>query len=440
MYKFWQNFKTFFGHRLVLELAIIGSIIAFTVNPGSLGDFMRIIGAIFLFNVMIGNYRLDEITAGHLLMLAIFTVMLLINISMPDDMIHHRSYRYFLAVPGTIMAIHCLGKIKMYWEPKISIPIYGGIAVLLLIIQFVTYYTVERVDDSVGLYSNIHHFGSFASLIIPVLFYFFFIENRSWSRLVYSAAIVVAFYLLWESSSRISWLSFFSSILIAILLFLKKLKLLMGLAAFTAISFVAAFVSGFSAIKIRILDILYNWRTEERVTIWTDTLKMLGDNSVMDWLLGHGIGSFRYYFPEYNTFKQGNTVIGWNFPHNVFFQIIFENGLIGLSIILAGVALLLVGLCKGYRLLQNNSDRYLSITIFILFLINSIHCIFTLSFYHKYFLYPLSIICGIALVLLEKTGQNKPLKSLDWFKAFTDFILNKMPVLSRWLPKHKTDT
>jgi len=171
MLSFWQKFKAFFGHRLVLELAIIGSFIAFTINPGSLGDFMRAIGAIFLFSVLVGNYRLNEITEGHLLMLFIFVVMLLINLIMPDDMIHRRSHRYFLAVPGVILAIHCLAKKKVYWDPKKSLLIYGGIAVLALIIQFIAYHTVESIDGSVGLYSHMHHFGSFASLILPVLLY-----------------------------------------------------------------------------------------------------------------------------------------------------------------------------------------------------------------------------------------------------------------------------
>jgi O-antigen ligase len=269
--------------------------------------------------------------------------------------------------------------------------------------------------------------------------FYFFIVSKGWPRMVYMTAMAMAFFLLWESSSRISWLAFFSSILIAMVLFLRRKKLLIGLAGLFSISFAAALVSGFAAIKLRFADIIANWRTEERVTVWTDTLTMLGDNSVKDWVLGHGIGSFRYYFPEYNTFTRGTKIIGWNFPHNIFFQLIFENGLIGLLLIMAGVTLLLLGLWRGYRLLQDKSDRYLLIVTFILFLTNLIHCTFTLSFYHKYFLYPLSVICGIALVLLEKTGQNKPLKALDWFNAFAGLISDRMPVFNRWFPKEKTD-
>ena len=107
---FWRKFKAFLGRRLILELAILGSFIAFTINPGSLGDIMRICGAIFLFNVLIGNYRIGDVTEGHLVVLGIFLIMLLINAFMPDEMIHRRSFRYFLTLPGMILAIHCLSK------------------------------------------------------------------------------------------------------------------------------------------------------------------------------------------------------------------------------------------------------------------------------------------------------------------------------------------
>ena len=439
---FWRKFKALAGHRLILELAILGSFIALALNPGSLGDIMRICGAIFLFNLLIGNYRIGDITEGHLVVLGIFLIVLLINGFMPDEMIHRRSLRYFLTLPGMILAIHCLSK-RTNPDSK-TLLVYSSIALLALIFQFITYYTVERVVnagglESFGVYSNMHHFGSFASLILPIIAYFA-TQVKGWLRLLCVVGIIVAFFLLWESSSRISWLAFFSSILIAILLFLRSRKLLMGLAGFFTMSFIAALFSGVTAIKNRIMDILSNWRTEERVTVWTDTLNMLGDNSVKDWLLGHGIGSFRYYFPDFNTFKVGGKVEDWSFPHNVFFQIIFENGLIGLVTILGGMVLLMIAVWRGYHRLEHTSARYLLVTLFILFWINFIHCALTLSFYHKYFIYPLSVIIGILLILLEKTGQNKPLQSLNWFQGCTNFLTAKMPILNRWLPKRKIDT
>jgi hypothetical protein len=70
---------------------------------------------------------------------------------------------------------------------------------------------------------------------------------------------------------------------------------------------------------------------------------------------------------------------------------------------------------------------------------NFIHAALTLSFYHKYFVYPLSMIVGILLILLEKAGQNKPLKSLDGFRDFINVVVAKMPILNRWLPQRKID-
>ncbi len=441
MLGFWRKFKAFFGHYLILELTIMGSFIAFTINPGSLGDLMRICGAIFLFNMFIGNYRIGDVTEGHLVVLGIFLIIIIVNSFMPDEMIHDRSYRYFLAMPGMILAVHCLSKIK--YPNSRTLLIYSSIAVLALIIQFIAYHTVERVTEpgkleTFSLYSNMHHFGSFASLILPVLFYFA-LQNKGLLRLVGGVCMVGAFYLLWESTSRISWLSFFSSILMSAFVFLRKKILWLSLAGIASVAFMAAFVSGFAVIKSRITDILVNWRTEERVTAWGDTLRMLSDNSFSDWLLGHGIGSFRYYISDYSTLKEYGVPVNWNFPHNFLLQIVFENGIIGLLTISAGLTLLVIGLWRGYSRLANESERYLLVTVFILFWINFIHGALTLSFYQKYFVYPLSMIIGISLILLEKTGQNKPLKSLNWFRGFSNFLRDKTPILNRWLPERNID-
>ena len=416
-----------------MEVAVISGFVAFTINPGSLGDIMRICGVIFLFHLFIGNYRIGEVTMGHLAVLGIFLITLLINGLVPDEMIHSRSYRYFLALPGMILAVHCLSKISKPGSKTLLV--YCSIVMLAVVVHFIAFHTVERVMvrgglETFSLYSNMHHFGSFASLILPVLFYFA-IQNKGLLRLLCGVCMVGAFYLLWESTSRISWLSFFGSVLLAAFVLLRNKKLWLSLAGITAVSFMAAAVSGFAAIKNSISDILINWRTEERLFVWSDTLRMLGDNSFKDWMLGHGIGSFRYYIPGYSTLEVKGKIINWNFPHNFFLQIVFENGVIGLLTISAGVALLQIGLWRGYRRLKSIGDRYLLATIFILFWINFIHGALTLSFYHKYFIYPLSMIIGISLILLEKTGQNRPLESLTWYQSLSDYLMKKLPVLNR---------
>jgi O-antigen ligase len=230
--------------------------------------------------------------------------------------------------------------------------------------------------------------------------------------------ILADLYLLLESSSRIAWLAFFSSIFLTSLIFFKLKQILIGILVFIIIFCLAVAFSGFSDAGNRILEFFAQWRTEERVALWSDTLRLLSENSLQDWIFGHGIGSFRYHFEIFTNTSEASTSIYHVFPHNVFFQIIFENGLIGFSIIFGGIAWLLLSLWRGYSRLQNKNDRNLLIVTSALFWINLVYCGLTQSFYSKFSLYPLSLICGIAFVMLEKASLNKPWHAYELLKRF----------------------
>ena len=225
-------------------------------------------------------------------------------------------------------------------------------------------------------------------------------------------------YLLLESSSRIAWLAFFSSIFLTSLIFFKTKQILISIVLFIIVFCLAAAFSGFSDAGNRILDFFVQWRTEERIALWTDTLRLLSENSLQDWIFGHGIGSFRYHFEIFTKTSEASTSIYHVFPHNVFFQLIFENGLIGFSIIFGGIAWLLLSLWRGYGRLNDNKDQNLIVVTFALLWINLIYYGLTQSFYSKYSLYPLSLILGIAFVLLEKASLNKPWHTWKLLKQF----------------------
>jgi len=125
---------------LILELAVLSSFFGFTIIPGSLGDLMRICGGIFLLNVIAGNYRLKNLTVGHFFALAIFSAILLINLFMPDEMIHGRSLRYFLASPWLIFAIHCLYLNRDKTIFRLPKEIYSSAVLFAVIFQFIAYH------------------------------------------------------------------------------------------------------------------------------------------------------------------------------------------------------------------------------------------------------------------------------------------------------------
>lgn len=416
MHKLLYYIKFVGGHYLLLELAALTSFLGFTLNPGSLGEFMRIAGAIFIFNVLIGNYRLKQLTLGHIIFFAIFMLLLVIHFFVPDATVHRRSVRYFLAFPWLIMAIHCLAIRRSTAEHKLPEFLYLSTVILAVFIQFIAYQFFST-NESWGMYGNFHHFGYFASLTIPLLWYFFPL-SKGRVRFFLALTILADMYLLFESGSRIAWLAFFSSIILTALIFFRLKQMLIGIVLFITISCLAVALSGFSDAGNRILDFFAQWRTEERVALWADTVRLLSENSLPDWIFGHGIGSFRYHFEIFTNTSEASTSIYHVFPHNVFFQIIFENGLIGFSMIFWGVTWMLLSLWRGHSRLRDKDDQNLIIVTFALLWINLVYCGLTQSFYSKFSLYPLSLICGLAFVLLEKASLNKPWHAGQLLKSF----------------------
>lgn len=423
MRKLLYYIKHFGGHYLLLELAVLTSFFGLTLNPGSLGDFMRIGGAIFIFNILIGKYRLKQLTRGHVMFFTTFIFLLAIHFLVPNAAIHHRSVRYFLAFPWLVMVVHCLAVRRSSAEFKLPEFVYLAAVIAAVFIQFIAY-QFFNTGESWGMYGNFHHLGYFASLTIPLLWYFLSIaEGRE--RIFIVLAIFVDMYLLTGSGSRIAWSAFFSSIVLASLIFFKPRQILIGIIIFIIISTLATAFSGFANAWNRIADFWVHWRAEERIALWTDTWRLLSENSLLDWLVGHGIGSFRYRFELFTNTSDLSTSIYHVFPHNVFFQLLFENGLIAFLMVFGGLAWLLLALRRGYSRLTDKKGRNLLVVTFTLLLINLIYCGLTQSFYSKFNLYPLSLICGMAFVLLEKATLNKPWPTWRSLKRYPESNLSR---------------
>ena len=402
----WPKIKTLLAHRLLVELALIGSFLAFSLHPGAIGDFMRICGALFLANLFLRQYRLKNLTIGHIIMLGIVLAVVLLNLLMPADKVHDRSLSYFMAFPGIVLATHLLAK-RAKTENCKEFRTLCLFAILFAVFTQFCVYMIQPKGASFGVYSNLHHLGLFSSVTLPALAFFYF-EFAGWLRLPVLIALLVDFYLLWDSSSRISWLGFFGGITFTLLAFFRKKQLAYFGAVLIVLSLAAAYISGFAHIQSRVQDFMTNWRTEERVFFWTDTLELLKKNSAKDWMLGHGIGSFRYYFSEYSGLTAEKLNLSINYPHNVFLQIIFENGVLGFVIIFGGLFYIPWALWRQVASLTNQHDRALLITTFAAFWIALIHCVLNKSLYSKYVLYSFSIILGTSLVLLERSGKNRP--------------------------------
>lgn len=285
-----------------------------------------------------------------------------------------------------------------------SLPLYASLFSAAIVLQLlVVSFGANR--ETLGTYGNLHRLGLFSSIILPVIAYLMVYTTKPWWRFLLLVAGIMDLYLLFSSGSRVSWVAFLSGAVFTILIFFKGWKKISAILGLFFFSLLVGMIYGLS----RIVDSAYYFIThvmeEERWIIWSDTIKLLKDNSLLDWWIGHGIGSFRYYFQDYATFLYDNK-FSTNFPHNGFLQVLFENGIIGFIIIFGGLGLLMTAFIKAYRTFTIKHTKFFMITVFAVFWIDFSCFLVNESFYSKYIQYSFSVIVGIMMALISKSKQS----------------------------------
>jgi O-antigen ligase len=328
------------------------------------------------------------VTGAHLTVLALIALIVLVNMIAPGGKVHERSLRYVLLLPGMIMACSLfVFQLRDIRGGLLSL-IIAGVLCLCVTGQMVGFW-LYKSKNFFGFYGDQpHHLGLFASLILPLLGWSIF-RLAGWMRVALLPWAMASLFLLWQSGSRISWLVFFSSAMFSSLLFLNPKQFLEIFLCMIALSALTAWLSGVSVIGARIQDLITTFRTEERMSIWPDTVAALKLNSPGEWLFGHGIGSYRSDF-QYAS------------PHNAALQLVFENGILGMLLVVGGFGSLMWALLRSSHRLSHSEDRYLALTLFSLLCIEAGQCLLTKSIYSKYILFTLSLIVGASLVVIEK--------------------------------------
>jgi O-antigen ligase len=255
-----------------------------------------------------------------------------------------------------------------------------------------------------GAYENIHHLGLFASVCISLAGYYVFTSNHPgrWIALLISAA---AFYLLWESSSRISWLAFFLSAMLTTIALPNKKHSLILVMIIAGVTLITAGISGVDNIGSRLEELKNGWRSEERVYIWRDAAELIKQNTFPEWIRGRGIGSFRYFIEDYPGLSMKRLEIQPTFPHNVGIQVLFENGIVGLILMLFGFAAWVLKLWRGIRRDASKEARHLYTLCFFVFWILLFHTLLTKSIYSKYISYLFSMVAGVSFTLGRREGH-----------------------------------
>ncbi len=237
---------------------------------------------------------------------------------------------------------------------------------------------LENNNDR-AFYWNRHFLGQFCLFSLAVFSYAFFTYRSALLRLVWVGMALILIFLLIESKSRPSWIALMATIFPVISIYCQGRLRWVGL--LTVLVLLGSIYQLFPVLVADYMNqLLGDLQHEERAYIWRDALHMQLDQNITAWLLGHGPGSYLKYFSQgYNTF--GDYI---EFPHNFVLEVLFESGLIGLTLVTALYGFLFLRLHRAIR--AHTGPHTTLIILLAALLAQFIFTFLTLPFYSRYVL------------------------------------------------------
>jgi hypothetical protein len=389
--------KTVLTHKYWLAVTLAGAFLCFfAFDRGGIVVFIEATFVYLVLCVLVGRYRLKTIPTAYWVTCSICACILLMSILVAPHDSHYRWMKYVLRLLALVFGIHSLS------QKKIDAPIIVlfGIAVSLAVCwQFTALHFFGRPSGAFS--GSIHRLAMFAVLIIPVIFYFFWISN-GWYRYLWIVLGLMAIDLLLQTGSRPAFLGITSGTVFVTIFLVKHRYKWIGLASIILI-LVALFVTDYAGFAARIYDFFDVWREEERIQLWTKAWHTLKENSASDWIFGNGVGYFRVMFTP-----PGKPDFLYISPHNYFLHLVYSSGITGVILVTAGFALLVSFLFNVATKNQDINIRVLANCLIVTFISWLTLCGLNFSLFSKYSLYPLAYVLGPMLVVIQqKNDANK---------------------------------
>jgi len=385
----------------------------FALNRGGTNVFIWA-GAFFvLTHLMWGGFSLKDLSLRCWGVVTVCALLVLMSLVFSYEGTH--TDRVFTLVK-MLAIIFCMLLSSRTAASTTAFGVFGSLLALSVVWQFTAYIIFGM---PYGTWSNPHYLANFTVLTLPLLFYYFWTVPNPYNFL-YIPLAVVDIDPVFRNASRPAFLALVVSSLFVVIFFTRSRYRWIGLLTLAG-GLILLTITNYAGFFEKLKELIVNVSHEERVTIWKYSWTMLQDNSPLAWFVGNGIGSSKdiiqnYSIPNplYKTF---------NFPHNFFIQILFENGLIGSVLVFGGLAYLLYLFIKlSYTSAEPSLRLFINCTM-AAFLNSLIFSGLTVGFYSKYTLYPLGFITGIAFVLAdnilthknsEKNKSRYPISPTEW--------------------------
>jgi len=391
-----ETLKTIFTSEYWLIAALCGAFFTFfALNRGGIVAFIEAGFCLLIINIFTGNYRPKEIQLKHWVAAGICAYLLLVSVVFHPQVSNYRWMAYPARMLCLVFVIDCLvRKTFANWVSVLFIVVLSAAVCW----QLLAYFVFKMLY---GTFSNPHYIASFTVLILPVIVYFS-LTVKSWYKFLFIPIAVMDLALIFKIGSRPAIIGLTAGTLFVLIFLIKGRWKWIGLSFVFAI-FVVLIVSGYGGVSARFQELMVNIAREERVQIWTTSWHMLSDNTLVRWIFGNGIGSFRIVFPQYETTELRIYI----FPHNYLLEILYENGVIATILVFGGFVLLFIEATKASIHAGQKNSRILLRCMIVILISWLIHTGLTFPFYSKYAQYSLAFILGPILTMLNSLPYRR---------------------------------
>jgi O-antigen ligase len=273
-----------------------------------------------------------------------------------------------------------------------------------LFVLFILAYTLTQgvfvlwTGRSSGTTPNTHYLAQYCLLLLPASALLLGQSKSALIKALLALCTITLLLLLLQTHSRPAWLAaMICGLVYACLTPEHRWKIMLLLVAIAG----ALWLADVGSFASKSMELIQTVHKEERVTIWRDAWAMQTQSSPLEWLVGHGLNSFKNDFLAFSQYHHQG--IDFNSPHNYLIELVYLSGVLGFSIVAFMILFLYYNLGRLY--LRNTRSEMIKLLIISL-TGNLLLCSIIVPFYTSYNLLILGIIGGITLSL-ERNAQKK---------------------------------
>ena len=263
--------------------------------------------------------------------------------------------------------------------------------------QTVTVYGLQ------GAFKNPHYLAMYAMLTIIVLFFLVF-ENRGWLRWALIPVLLGDLWLLGLTGSHPTALAMASGLLVLLPFFSARVSgTVIAAILLTVLGLQLGGLYDFSAKFQEAVDFLEH---EERWTIWREFWMLQNGGSAWQWGFGHGLGQFFWDYQPVSSFHANAEKQDFASPHNYLLEMLYSHGVTGLALFILAGGLWFKGLLAGISASRTPEQRHQGWLLLSLTTAQWVLGFFTMPFFSRHNLYPVSLLLGLSLRYVIDTRRN----------------------------------